>query len=137
MSYGVEQLRADLESSPFCRLLDLDVREYAPEDKRLVLVMPYSEPLGRLAEGEQFHGGAVAAFVDTVADFAVAILVGGGVPTANFRIDFLRPSVGRELTGEAVVRKLGRTLSVVDVNVTTPDGRVCAVGRGTYMTQVG
>ena len=58
--------------------------------------------------------------------------VGGGVPTINLRIDYLRPAVGSVLTGTARVRRAGRTVALVDVDVYDEQRVLVAVGRGTY-----
>ena len=49
----------------------------------------------------QFHGGPIAAFIDIVGDFAIGMLVGGGVPTINLRIDYLRPAIGTRRDGHS------------------------------------
>jgi hypothetical protein len=79
----------------------------------------------------------VASFIDTVGDFAVAVVVGGGVPTMNFRVDYLRPSGGPHLKGRAVARRIGRTVGVVDIDVTDAEGRLTAIGRATYSAKAG
>ncbi len=65
------------------------------------------------------------------------IVVGGGVPTINLRIDYLRPAVGDALTGTARVRRAGRTVALVDVDVYDEQQNLVAVGRGTYSGQRG
>lgn len=85
----------------------------------------------------QFHGGPIAAFIDIVGDFAIGMLVGGGVPTMNFRIDYLRPAIGSALVAVARVRRAGRTVTVVDVEIIDNEERVVALGRGTYSSNAG
>ena len=84
-----------------------------------------------------FHGGPIASLIDIAGDMAVAVKAGGGVPTISLRVDYLRPSVGPFLMATARVRRFGRTIAVADVDVTDDQGRLCAVGRGTYSSQVG
>ena len=60
-----------------------------------------------------------------------------GVPTINLRIDYLRPAVGRVVTGTARVRRMGRTVALVDVDVHDEQQALVAVGRGTYSPQRG
>ena len=93
-------------------------------------------PLERRAGTKQFHGGPIASFIDTVGDFAIGMLAGGGVPTINLRIDYLRPSVGDYLDATAVVRRAGKSTAVIDIDVFGPDGKLVAVGRGTYSPSV-
>jgi uncharacterized protein (TIGR00369 family) len=75
--------------------------------------------------------------VDTVGDYAIGMLLGGGVPTINIRIDYLKPAVGNSLTAVARVRRTGRTVTVVDIDVMNERDQLVAMGRGTYATLVG
>jgi uncharacterized protein (TIGR00369 family) len=59
------------------------------------------------------------------------------VPTINLRIDYLKPAVGSLLTGTARVRRTGRTVALVDVDVHDERQSLVAVGRGTYSPQRG
>ena len=76
-------------------------------------------------------------FIDTVGDFAIGMMVGGGVPTINLRVDYLKPAVGDGITGTAQVRRAGRTVAVVDIDVFDEKGSLVAVGRGTYSSRSG
>jgi len=55
-----------------------------------------------------------------VGDFAIGMLVGGGVPTINLRIDYLVPATGAHLDATATVRRAGKTVAVVDIDVFNP-----------------
>lgn len=85
----------------------------------------------------QFHGGPIAAFIDITGDFAIGMLVGGGVPTMNFRTDYLRPALGAALTATGRVRRAGKTTATVDIEVIDEDGKLVALGRGTYASAAG
>jgi uncharacterized protein (TIGR00369 family) len=106
-------------------------------DGTVTAVLPLKPEHERGEGTRQFHGGPIAAFIDTVGDIAVAAAVGGGVPTINIRIDYLKPAVGGHLAAAARVRRLGRTVAVADVDVTDEKGSLVAVGRGTYGSQPG
>jgi len=60
-----------------------------------------------------------------------------GLPTINFRVDYLRPAVGTALLATARVRRAGKSVGVVDVDVADDAGRVVAIGRCTYSTLAG
>src|SRR5207245_3257657 len=90
-----------------------------------------SDLIERRAGTRQFHGGPIAAFIDIVGDFAVGMAVGGGVPTINLRIDYVRPAMGSALTATARVRRSGRTVALDDVDVHDEPQSLVAVGRGT------
>jgi uncharacterized protein (TIGR00369 family) len=133
--------RADLEAifqrSPFIRFMNLEIREVDHSASRFSARMPLRDEYERRPGTQQFHGGAVAALIDVVGDFALGIVVGGGVPTMNLRVDYLRPAIGSYLDGEAVVRRTGRSSAVVDIEIFTPDGKLVALGRGTYVPVTG
>ncbi len=88
-------------------------------------------------DGTMYHGGPVASLIDIAADMVVAVRAGGGVPTISLRVDYLRPCTGPSLLATARLRRHGRTISVSDVDVHDEEGRLCAVGRGTYSSLVG
>jgi uncharacterized protein (TIGR00369 family) len=128
-------VQAIFDRSPFIGFLGLKVTGLDHAASTFSARMPLRAELERRAGTKQFHGGPIASFIDTVGDFAIGMLVGGGVPTINLRIDYLRPSVGDYLDATAVVRRAGKATAVVDIDVFGPDGKLCAVGRGTYSPQ--
>jgi uncharacterized protein (TIGR00369 family) len=133
----LDTLRSYLPLSPFIRFLGLTVESVDFERQEIVMKMPMRPELERGGGSGQFHGGPVAALIDTVGDFAVVAMVKGFVPTINLRVDYLRPATGAHLTGKAAVRRIGRTVGVVDIDVYDDQERLCAVGRGCYGTTAG
>ena len=135
---SVDEAQAHMDASPFIAFLGLKITQADETTGSVTMRMPIRPELERGGPMTgQFHGGPVASLIDTVGDFAVAMAVGGGVPTMNFRVDYLRPSSGEELTATAQARRIGRTIAIVDIDVTDDQGRLCAVGRGTYSSAVG
>jgi len=130
-------IQASLDAAPFMSFLGLRVTSVDHARGELTVTMPMRPEIERGVGTAQFHGGPIAAFIDCVGDFAVALVVGGGVPTINIRIDYLKPAVGKSLTGTARVRRSGRTVSVVDIDVVDEANALVAVGRGTYSSQRG
>jgi uncharacterized protein (TIGR00369 family) len=134
----IDTVQGWLDRSPFIAFLGVRVEQVDADAGSVTMTMPARPELERNGGGGgQFHGGPIAAFIDIVGDFAVAVKVGGGVPTINLRIDYLRPSTGASLTGTATARRVGRTVGVVDIDVTDANGQLTAIGRGTYSTSVG
>lgn len=123
--------------SPYISTLGLTVEGLDYDAGTLTVRMPMSPQVERRAGTKQFHGGPIAGFIDTVGDYAIGMLLGGGVPTINIRIDYLKPAVGDALTACATVRRHGRTVTVVDIDVTDDKGSLVAVGRGTYASLTG
>jgi len=133
-----EDVEAIFRRSPFIRMMNLEILSIDHATSRLAVRMPIRDEFERGAVGsQQFHGGAIAALIDVVGDFALGMTVGGGVPTMNLRVDYLRPGVGAFLDGVAVVRRTGRTSAVVDIDVSSSDGKLVALGRGTYVPITG
>ena len=134
---SAEDIQATFDRSPFISFLGLRVAKVDHDKGMLTVTMPMRPEIERGPGTAQFHGGPIAAFIDCVGDFAVALIVGGGVPTINIRIDYLKPAMGRLVTGTARVRRSGRTVTVVDVDVYDEANALVAVGRGTYSSLLG
>ncbi|HJM50770.1 MAG TPA: PaaI family thioesterase [Alphaproteobacteria bacterium] len=126
------QIQERFDVSPFISTLGLEVLSLDYESSELTVKMPLQPNMERRAGSKQFHGGPIASFIDTVGDFAVGMMVGGGVPTINIRVDYLKPAVGDFLRAVARVRRAGRTVTIVDIDVLNEQDSLVAVGRGTY-----
>ena len=129
-------MQAMLDGSPFIRLLKMWVESLDREKLEVAISMPLAPEFERHPGTRQFHGGAIASLIDVAGDFALVLQVGGGVPTINLRVDFLRPAVGR-LLATARARRAGRTIGVVDIDVTDDSDRLVAIGRGCYSMTAG
>lgn len=129
-----EKLLEDaIAASPFISFSGLKIVSVDTQAGEVVVTMPSRPEFMRAGDGDDmFHGGPIASLIDTAGDFAIAIGVGGIVPTINFRVDYLRPARGAELKAVAKVRKAGRTVGLADVDVYDVSGKLCAVGRGCY-----
>lgn len=137
-SLSAGQIQTLMDASPFIAFLGLKVVAADAAAGTLTMTMPIRPELERGGPlTGQFHGGPVASLIDTAGDFAVALSIGNGVPTMNFRVDYLRPSSGAMLTAVARTRRVGRSVAIVDIDVTDEQGRLTAVGRGTYSSKAG
>jgi len=132
-----ERIQAILDGSPFIRFFGMRVAAIDPAAGKIVLAMELRPELERREGLGQWHGGALAGLIDTAGDCAVALGVGTVVPTINFRVDFLRPAMTACLTATATVRRAGRTVAIVDIDVADAEGRLVAIGRGCYGAQPG
>ena len=130
-------IEAIFARSPFISSLNLEVVSLDYDAMEITIRMPQAPTMERRPDTKQFHGGPLAAFIDIVGDFAIGMMVGGGVPTMNLRIDYLKPAVGDAVVGIARVRRRGRSAAVVDIDVQNEDGGLVAVGRGTYVPVAG
>ena len=121
----------------FISSLGLEIQKMDYDAQEITIRMPQSPSMERRSGTKQFHGGPLAAFIDIVGDFAIGMMVGGGVPTMNLRIDYLKPAVGDAVIGVAKVRRRGRSACVIDIDVSNEEGALVAVGRGTYVPITG
>jgi uncharacterized protein (TIGR00369 family) len=128
----LERLQAYLDNSPFIAFMRMRAKAIEPERETVVLELPMRAEFERGKGTGQYHGGVIATFIDVAGDFALALVVGGPVPTINLRVDYLRPATRTALTATARVRRAGRTVGVVDVDVHDDNGKLVAVGRGCY-----
>ena len=134
---SVDELQSLLERSPFNSFSGAKIESIDYDTQTLVMSMPMRPEFERRADSGQWHGGPIAALIDTAGDYAMAIHVGAPVPTINFRTDYLRPAINTSLTATAKVRRAGRTVGVVDIDVTDDNQKLVAVGRGTYAGSAG
>jgi len=132
-----ETLTQLLRESPFQQLFDLSCTGLERKTGEVEITMSYTPSVERASGTRQYHGGAIASLIDIAGDFALWAILGFGVPTINIRIDYLRPAANTGLRARARVRKAGRTVGVVDIDVVDDQDRLVAVGRGTYGTKEG
>jgi len=132
-----DEVQAMFDRSPFIGWLGLKVVSLDHARQEITVRLAMRPELERRAGSRQFHGGPIAALIDIAGDFAIGMLVGGGVPTINLRTDYLRPAVGASLTAVGRVRRASRTLAVVDVEVHDEEQKLVALGRGTYANTTG
>jgi len=126
-----------LSRSPFISFLGLEIVGANAGAETVTMRMPMKAELERGAGTGQFHGGAIAALIDTAGDYAFIMKIGSAVPTINFRTDYLRPGTAPYLDACATVRRAGRSIGVVDIDVFDSARRLVAVGRGCYGMQAG
>lgn len=131
---SVAALQAKFDASPFIAFLGLKVLEADAANEEITVHAPFRAELERAGGTGQWHGGPIASVIDTVGDFALVQLVGRGLPTINFRVDYLRPAVNTALIVKAKVRRNGRSVGVADVDVFDERGALLAIGRATYAT---
>ena len=129
-----EELQERLSRSAFIDFLNLTVLSTDPDKGKVVMRADMRPEFERLKGSRQWHGGPLAAIIDTVGDYALVMLLGKPLPTVNFRVDYLRPAIDTALLVTATVRRSGRLVGVVDVDVANEAGQLLAIGRATYAT---
>ena len=82
------------------------------------------------------HGGVVSYAADNALTFAAGSMLGPGVVTAEFKINYLRPAMGAALVARALVVHRGRQQAVCRCDVFMEhDGKevLCATAQGTVV----
>lgn len=131
---ALARLREEMEQPPFHQVLRPQAIEADPDSGTVTIALPYRDELARAPNEKSFHGGAIATLIDLAGHAAVAVKIGKMAPTIDLRIDYLRPSDGADLIARARLLKAGRTVARVDIDITDTQGRLIAVGRGSFST---
>ena len=129
-----EQIQKALTHSPFIASLGLEVTEVDPANQQITMRAVMRPEFERGARTGQWHGGPIAAIIDTVGDYALVMMLGRPLPTINFRVDYLKPAVNTALTIVGRVRRSGKSVGVVDIDVLDDAKSLVAIGRATYST---
>jgi uncharacterized protein (TIGR00369 family) len=120
--------------SPYHRWLGLRVTDLT--DRGITIEAPWRDEWVSDPDAGTAHGGILAALLDLAADWALVGTIGRPVPTVDLRVDYLRPARAGTLTATGTVVRPGRQVSAAEATVADADGRVVAVGRGTYLSAV-
>jgi len=134
MSLTKEDIQKLLDRSPFISFLNMEVTDASEDKQQITIRTPMRPEFERGAGTGHWHGGPIAAVIDTVGDYAAAMILGRGLPTVNFRVDYIRPALNTALNAIGTVRRLGKSVGVVDVDVFDDRGALVAIGRATYST---
>ncbi len=133
MKAAFDRLVAELKRPPFHSWLRPNAKSVDEERKEVEVTVAYRPELSHDAARRVFHGGIVATLVDIAGYAAVAIWQEAPTPTMALHVEFLRPAVGDELLARGILRRMGRSIARVDVEVSTA-GALVALGRATYST---
>jgi uncharacterized protein (TIGR00369 family) len=124
--------RGILNAQPFSRLLGTEMSRYA--DGEVELRLPMTEALKQ--QHGFAHGGVIGYLADNAMTFAAGLSMGGGVLTAEIKLNLMRPGVGDMLIARAKTLSFGRTQGVARCEVYAVDNgteTLCAAGQGTVL----
>jgi uncharacterized protein (TIGR00369 family) len=136
-SVDFREFKSVFDANPYHQVLGITVLERRPGYGKIVLRKDENTPGGI---GGGVHGGVLAAMVDIVMLVALfAEMREGEQPagTAELSITYLRQTHGEHIYAQANVIKRGRQLSLVEVDITDDEGRLCARGKTLYAFRAG
>ncbi|HIY42719.1 MAG TPA: PaaI family thioesterase [Candidatus Nocardiopsis merdipullorum] len=120
-----------LKAQPFSTLLGARLTAFG--DGKATLEVDIRQDL--LQQNGFVHGGVLSYAADNTLTFAAGTVVGAGVLTTGFAIDYLRPAFGTVLRARAQVVRAGRSRVVCRCDLLVVDDQgtetLCAVAQGT------
>ena len=122
----------DFDEFPLHKALGVKLLDVRLGSARCVIE---TTPMTASGAGGGVHGGVLAAVLDMVMLEAIIPMIGPGeqaAGTADLNITYMRPALGARIYADATVIKKGRSLAVVEVEITDGEGRLCAKGRTLY-----
>lgn len=123
-----------LSVSPFYQHFGFEVVAIGERSDSVTLAMPFRPDLGRLPDSDQYHGGAITALADIAGAAPLILTYRAPIATIGLQVDFLRPALGPSLRAVATTRRLGRTVNLIDVDISDGADKLIAVARGRYAT---
>lgn len=125
-----EKLWLEFETSPFWVFMKITIESL--EEGSVKLVMPPSENYVNLNGG--VHGGVLTSLLDSVMGLTVRSTWDVPAVTQSLTVQFLRaPKPDETLFASGTVVKAGRTVASIEGHVFGKDGRLLAIGIGTFM----
>lgn len=132
MNAQLKQAMASLERSPFSALVGLKI--VSAENGEAVVRMPFSEKL--LNDGGPnvpIHGGAIASLADFAACAAIWTLPETQRSmTISMTVNFTGPGIRSDLIATARVRRAGKRIASINVEIRDDAGALVADSLVTY-----
>jgi uncharacterized protein (TIGR00369 family) len=128
----VEEMQSRISRSKFHQMYQPKVLHVDIDAMTLRLQVTMCDEFERQPGTGQWHGGILASLVDIAGCYGLMLVAGGPVLTLNFSTDFLRLGVSEHLFATARVRRVGRTVGFVDVDITDDRGDTIVTGRACY-----
>jgi uncharacterized protein (TIGR00369 family) len=124
----VERLKAVFARAPVKRTYGMELS--FDERGRAVFDLPYNPAIDNAIGG--VHGGAFATLMDYAGWFAVATQYAHWLATVDLHVQLLQPVDKAHLRAFGEIVRAGERLAVAKMEVRTLDGRVVAIGSGTF-----
>ncbi|HVY58592.1 MAG TPA: PaaI family thioesterase [Xanthobacteraceae bacterium] len=131
---ALARLREEMTRPPYHAILQPQAVRADPAAGLVVISLAYRPEFRRGPDDPAYHGGVIATLIDIAGHAAVAVHIGRMTPTIDLRIDYLRPAGASDLTATARLVRAGRSVARADVEIADADGRLIAIGRGSFST---
>ena len=128
----LEQAQALVTRAPFHQWLGLKV--VAVGEGEIEIRATWREEWIVNPDRRYTHGGILAALVDLAADWALGAQLGRGLPTIDMRVDYHRVALPGDLVCKGRIVRQGSQFSVAEAEIYDLEGKLCASGRGVYLT---
>ncbi len=128
----LEQAEALVTRAPFHQWLGLKVLSFG--EGEIEIRATWREEWVVSVERRYTHGGILAALVDLAADWALGAQLGRGLLTIDMRVDYHRVALPGDLLCRGRVVRQGAQFSVAEAEILDAEGKLCASGRGVYLT---
>ena len=125
------RIREKLKGQGFMHLIGADLTRIEPGrvEATVPLTPQHQQQLGYA------HGGLIATLADLTAGFASVALVQKPVVTAELKVSYLNPGIGRELRAVGWVLKAGRRLHFCEAEVWCDDVLVAKASATTAVVE--
>lgn len=110
------KIRASFARQAYMRLIGAQIEALAPG--RVAIALPFRDDLCQ--QRGFLHGGVTTAIADSAAGYAAYSLMPKGASplTVELKINLLAPALGERFVATAQVLRPGRTLTIVEADVT-------------------
>jgi len=96
-----------------------------------VVFLPFNP--GLTNSQKHTHGGIIATMIDNAGWFAAAAQTDRWLVTVDLHIQYLEPAHQNGLTATGSVIRQGKSLATTRMEVRSDDGRLVAIGSGSYL----
>lgn len=130
---SVDIIQERISRSKYHQLFRPEVLDVDNEAMALAIKVHMCPEFERQPDTGQWHGGVLSSLVDIAGCYALMLVAGGQLLTLNFSTDFLRLAASDHLIARATVRRVGRTIGFVDVEVDDAEGNTVVAGKACYV----
>ena len=128
----VQEIQERISQSKFHQLYSPKILQVDNDAGILKLRVSMCEKFERQPDTGHWHGGVLASLVDIAGCYALMLVAKGDILTLNCSTDFLQLGISKQIYATASVRRVGRTVGFVDVDIKDDSGKLISTGRACY-----